>query len=121
MKILIDMNLSPEWVPVLEQNGFEAVHWSNIGDPREQDQEILEWARQGDFIVFTNDLDFGHLLALTQAKGPSVLQVRAQDLLPENLSKIVLEALRQYQDALRAGALVVVDESSLRVRILPIK
>jgi hypothetical protein len=26
MKLLIDMNLSPEWASVLESNGWEAVH-----------------------------------------------------------------------------------------------
>jgi len=28
MKLLLDMNLSPTWVRFLEENGFEAVHWS---------------------------------------------------------------------------------------------
>jgi len=121
MKILIDMNLSPEWVSALTHAGFESLHWSSIGDPRAEDGEILEWARRNDWIVFTNDLDFGHILAFTQASGPSVLQTRAQDLLPENLGEIVFAALRQNRDALEAGALVVIDESSLRVRILPIK
>ncbi|MEH2244110.1 DUF5615 family PIN-like protein [Nostoc sp.] len=32
MKILLDINLSPEWVAVLENAGFEAVHWSTIGN-----------------------------------------------------------------------------------------
>ena len=31
MKILVDMNLSLEWIPVLEEAGFEAIHWSTIG------------------------------------------------------------------------------------------
>lgn len=121
MKILIDMNLSPEWVHALSDAGFEAIHWSSIGDPKAEDGEILNWAQRNDWVVFTNDLDFGHILALTQASGPSVLQTRAQDLLPENLGDIVIAALRQNRDVLRVGALIVVDESSLRVRILPIK
>ena len=33
MKLLIDMNLSPSWVEALRVMGFEAVHWSNVGDP----------------------------------------------------------------------------------------
>jgi predicted nuclease of predicted toxin-antitoxin system len=33
MKILLDMNLSPQWVRFLEQEGFEATHWSTVGDP----------------------------------------------------------------------------------------
>ncbi len=31
MKLLLDMNLSPAWVRFLEENGFEAVHWSTVG------------------------------------------------------------------------------------------
>jgi predicted nuclease of predicted toxin-antitoxin system len=121
MKILVDMNLSPEWIPTLNNAGFEAIHWSGVGSPKAQDVEILEWARRNNWTVFTNDLDFGHILALTQADGPSVLQARAQDLLPENLGEIVVAALRQHREALEAGALIVIDESSLRVRILPIR
>jgi predicted nuclease of predicted toxin-antitoxin system len=33
MKFLIDMNLSPLWVPFLANQGFEAVHWSTVGQP----------------------------------------------------------------------------------------
>lgn len=121
MKILIDMNLSPEWVPFLNGHGFEASHWSETGDPRAQDSEIFEWAARGNHVIFTNDLDFSRILALTQGKGPSVIQVRTQDLLPENLGPIVLKALQEYDGELQAGALIVIDERSLRVRILPIR
>ena len=37
MKFLIDMNLSPLWVPFLGAHGFGAVHWSTVGDPRAPD------------------------------------------------------------------------------------
>ena len=69
MKILIDMNLSPEWVRVLERHGWTAVHWSTVGDPRAEDTVLMDWARRNQHIVFTHDLDFGALLALTQAKA----------------------------------------------------
>jgi hypothetical protein len=32
MKILLDMNLPPRWVEFLQHEGFEAVHWSTVGD-----------------------------------------------------------------------------------------
>jgi predicted nuclease of predicted toxin-antitoxin system len=31
MKILIDMNLSPTWVSILEEAGYKATHWSFVG------------------------------------------------------------------------------------------
>ena len=118
--ILVDMNLSPDWVPVFQRHGWVAVHWSTIGDPRATDRTIMDWASASDHIVFTHDLDFGTMLALTRASGPSVLQVRTENVLPNHLEHLVIAALRQHDADLAAGALVVVDEVRCRVRVLPI-
>ena len=120
VKILVDMNLSPDWVPVLKSHGWLAVHWAAVGDPREGDRVIMDWAVRHEYIVFTHDLDFGTMLALSHAIGPSVLQVRAKDILPEHLKNIVIAALKQHDTDLASGSLVVVDETRTRVRILPI-
>ena len=118
--ILIDMNLSPDWVTVLRQQGWTAVHWSTIGDPRAPDRVLLDWALANGHIVFTHDLDFGTALALTHATGPSVLQVRTQDPWPDRIGALVVAALKQHDADLATGALVVVDENRSRVRVLPI-
>jgi predicted nuclease of predicted toxin-antitoxin system len=68
MKILVDMNLSPTWVPFLADRGFEAVHWSTIGQPSVADEEVLGYAEANGFIVFTHDLDFGMLLAARKTR-----------------------------------------------------
>jgi predicted nuclease of predicted toxin-antitoxin system len=120
LRLLIDMNLSPEWVAELARHGYDAVHWSTVGDPRAADSAIMAWARANGRVVFTHDLDFGTLLALTHADGPSVLQVRGQNILPEHMGGLVAAGLRQYQAALAAGALVVVEQKKSRVRVLPI-
>ncbi len=120
MKILIDMNLSPDWVPALRKQGWNSIHWSEVGDPRAPDVEIMLWAPANGYVVFTHDLDFSSILAATQAQGPSVIQVRAQDILPASLEAVVVAALRQFEKELEAGALVSVDEARSRVRVLPI-
>lgn len=119
MKLLIDMNLSPRWVTFLEDAGHEAVHWYAVGAPDAPDQEIMLWARNNGYVVFTHDLDFTALLAATQATSPSVVQLRAQDVLPESLGSIVVKALHQFEQALKEGALISVDPSRARVRVLP--
>jgi predicted nuclease of predicted toxin-antitoxin system len=121
MKLLVDMNLPPDWVAVLQQAGWESFHWSNIGNPRAADLEIFAWARQNEFVIFTHDLDFGTMLALTQADGPSVVQVRTQDVTPAAIGKLVINALRQFESELAKGALIVLDEATVRARILPLK
>ncbi len=114
------MNLSPDWVPLLRANGFEAVHWSVVGAYDAPDTEIMQWARDHGGVVFTHDLDFGILLAHSKHGGPSVIQVRTQDVSPEHLCPIVLSALRAHGQALESGALLTIDESRSRVRILPL-
>ncbi len=120
IQIVIDMNLSPIWVGELAKHGWHSVHWSSIGDPRALDHEIMSWARSNKHVVFTHDLDFGTMLALTYAAGPSVIQIRGQDVFPAHMASIVVAALRLYESDLATGALVVVDEAKSRVRILPI-
>lgn len=114
------MNLSPDWCAALEHHGWEPVHWSNVGDPRATDATIMAWAMTNGCVVFTHDLDFGTLLAATQARGPSVIQVRAQNVLPDHLGQTVVDAIRQHDAVLEQGALIVVDEARARARILPL-
>ena len=121
MKLLIDMNLSPSWVEALRAMGFESVHWSSVGDPRAPDRELLEYARAGGYVVFTNDLDFGTILAASASASPSVIQVRAADLTPAQLGPLVQAALAQYEEWLEGGALITVEAARLRARILPLK
>lgn len=66
MNLLLDMNLPRSWVGFLNNAGHDAVHWASVGDPRAEDVEIMEYARSEARVVFTHDLDFGMLLALTR-------------------------------------------------------
>lgn len=120
MKLLIDMNLSPEWVPLLEKAGWPAVHWVKVGQPDASDQEILGYARSHGLIIFTHDLDSGAILAATKADCPSVIQLRTQDVTPGHLGAFVITLLHQFEKLLEEGALIIADEKRLRARILPL-
>jgi predicted nuclease of predicted toxin-antitoxin system len=120
-RLLVDMNLSVEWIPLLRDAGHKAVHWSEVGDPRAPDTALMQWARENAYAVFTHDLDFGTMLALSGASFPSVLQVRCLNVLPEAISPLVLALLRAYANEIEQGALVVADERRERVRILPLR
>ncbi len=121
MKFLIDMNLSPDWVRIMEENGFEVIHWSQIGEPNATDKKIFNYARDNNFIVFTHDLDFGDILAATGAKSPSVIQIRTQDTSPNALNKLFLKAIKRFENHLNKGVLITIDPYRSRARILPIK
>lgn len=120
VRVVVDMNLSAEWVPLLARAGWPALHWSEVGDPGAEDTTIMAWAPAEGRVVFTHDLDFGTALALTHAGGPSVIQLRGQRVLPEHVGPLVLAAPGRYEAELTAGALVVVEGARSRVRILPL-
>ena len=121
MKIVVDMNLSPEWVSVLKSAGHEPIHWSQVGAFNAPDREIMEWARTNNYLVFTHDLDFGAILAATDANSPSVFQIRTQDVSPKTLSALVVSSLKQFEKRLNEGALVTVNKKQSKVRVLPLK
>ena len=121
MRLLIDMNLSPRWVGFLAGAGFEAVHWSSLGDPSAADSEIMAHASAHGFVVLTHDLDFSAILAATQGHKPSVVQIRACDTSPDAIGLPVVAALRQMQVELMDGALLTVDPTRTRMRLLPLR
>jgi predicted nuclease of predicted toxin-antitoxin system len=116
VKILVDMNLSP--------HGFRrskiVASPRSVGDGRAPDSELMEWASANECVLFTNDLDFGAILAVTAARAPSVIQVRAHDVSPDHLIEVVVRGLRQHEKILKEGALISIDEARLRSRILPL-
>jgi len=120
MKLLVDMNLSPAWVPFLVQEGFEAVHWSQVGPSDAADVDIMTWAIRNGCVVLTSDLDFGAILAATRGSRPSVVQIRSDRLTPDDIGRVVLRALRQSTADLDGGALLSIDPARGRLRILPI-
>lgn len=120
MKVLLDMNLSPRWVKVLADAGFESAHWSVLGRKNASDAEIMAYARSHNYVVMTHDLDFGAILAATQGEKPSVVQIRAEDVSPEAIGLPIIAALRQMDEALARGALLTIDPNRTRMRILPL-
>ena len=115
------MNLSPRWVDVLVQAGFDAVHWTSEGRADAADVEIMRFAASNDLIVVTQDLDFGAILSASRDNKPSVLQIRADDTNPDRIGVDVVRALRLAASELAQGALVTVEPGRQRLTLLPLR
>lgn len=77
----------------------------------------MAWAVDNNYIVFSHDLDFGTLLAISEAITPSVIQ----DVFPENLSGLVLNALKQFKSELESGTLIMINKEKAKARVPLIK
>ena len=117
---LLDMNLSPAWKPLLEGHGWHTQHRCEAGAANASDAEIMAWAKAQGYCVVTNDLDFSAILAATRASGPSVIQIRGQDLSPATLGMTLLSVLDAARATLQRGAILILDVRTSRIRTLPI-
>jgi predicted nuclease of predicted toxin-antitoxin system len=118
VKFVVDVNLSPAWVAILRDAGHEAVHWSDIGSPDADDEEIVIRAERDGAIILTRDLDFGAYLVVSGRTRPSVVQVKAKRTSPHRYAQLVIQALHQTSYELERGALVTVEFERTRVRLL---
>jgi len=121
MKILVDMNLSPRWVEAFGAAGIEAAHWSAIGAPGAPDDEVMRYARENGFVVLTQDMDFGAMLAANRRDKPSIAQIRADDTTPSTIGPQVIRALKLFGAELDDGALMTIEPDRTRIRLLPLR
>jgi predicted nuclease of predicted toxin-antitoxin system len=115
------MGVSLRTVGALRTRGHDVVHLREKGLQTLPDDQILELARNDGQVVLTFDLDFGDLLAAGGESGPSAVIVRLQNQTPDAVTSRLVPTLEQCEAELRAGAVVIVEESRYRLRRLPIR
>jgi len=82
---------------------------------------ILEFAEQSGEVILTHDTDYGTLLTLHQKSRPSVILFRLEQLNAVILLELLEANLLSLERDLIEGAIVLVEENSIRIRKLPIK
>lgn len=121
MRFLLDENLSPALADLLAEAGHQAVHVRDLDLSRADDEQVLAAAAADDRILMSADTDFGELLARTNADHPSVLLLRRQTgRRAADVTALVVANLDPVRDDLEAGAIVVLDDTRVRVRRLPL-
>lgn len=73
-----------------------------------------------DRVLVTTDTDFGTILALTGAAGPSVMLLRGLGDSASERVAVILDVLPRVDDELSEGAVVVIEQDRHRIRYLPI-
>ena len=121
MRFLVDKNLSRRLVAALATAGHDAVHVADLELRSAPDTDVLEAATAHERIIISSDTDFGTLLAEMRVSAPSMILVRRlSNRRSDELAALILTNLPDVVDALEQGAVVVVEETSIRVRLLPL-
>lgn len=120
MRFLADMGISQSTVRWLSDQGYIATHVRDVGLHRASDAEIVCKAREEGSVVLTCDLDFGDIMAASQEQHPSVIIFRLENEAPANVNKRLKQVLDESSQALRQGAVIIVEDARHRVRLLPV-
>jgi predicted nuclease of predicted toxin-antitoxin system len=120
VRIFLDEAVQHHLAQLLQADGHDATHVRLVEMQGASDEEVMAYAVSSGRIVVTTDTDFGALLALSGAAGPSVMLLRSVgDSLEERYSAIT-RALEVVSGDLLAGVVALVEPDRIRLRRLPI-
>jgi predicted nuclease of predicted toxin-antitoxin system len=121
VRFLIDNALSPLLAAELRDAGHDAMHVRDIGLQAAADNVIFERAAADDRIVVSADTDFAALLALWRVKKPSVILFKQEtSRQPHRQVTLLVANLQRLAPYLDGGCVAVLEESRIRIRVLPI-
>jgi len=121
MNFLLNMNVNRDMAAKLKERGHICRHVGDIGMSRAKDIEIVTEAKRTNEVILTHDLDYGHLLAFSGEKAPSVIILRLRDLRSDDVISRMEAVWTDIERPLLDGAIVSLSDKSLRIRTLPIE
>ncbi len=121
MRLMLDENLSPAMSGYLTEAGHDVLHVRDRGLTSANDETVLAAAAGEDRILISADTDFGTLLARSGATEPSVVLIRrTAGRRAAQQARLLIDNLPAVRDDLEARAVVVLGETTMRIRRLPI-
>jgi predicted nuclease of predicted toxin-antitoxin system len=92
VRLLVDQNVAARVTDLLRRAGHDAVHVSERGLQRAEDDETLSVAVSDNRVIVSEDPDFGALLARSVGRAPSFVLIRSAAPMTPDAQALLLAA-----------------------------
>jgi len=120
MRLLIDNSLSYRLADLLLGIGHDAAHMREHLPFDSPDDVIFDFAAVQRRVLLAQDTDFGTILAKRRSTTPSVVLFRGRRKAVADVFELLTAHIPIISEDLESGAIVVFDDTRIRVRRLPI-
>ena len=94
MRLLLDNNLSPRLVGLLEDSPYEIIHVRAIDLARASDRQVWDYARTNDYVIVSKDADF-HQMSFLFSAPPKVLWIRRGNCTTDEIAALLRDRVRE--------------------------
>lgn len=115
----IRYNLSSKLIELLSELNHQATYVYDIGLSRATGLEIFQYAKDNGMIIISADTDFGYILSEWNSSQPSVILFRYLSLNPTILIEYLKRIIKDFEEELIKGSIIVVQPDKVRIRRLP--
>lgn len=121
MRFLGDIPIGRATIEHLTAHGHDAVHVSALLPSTATDLEIVDAAIREGRTILCFDLDFSAIVAASGLRAPSVVTFRTRIRNSRYINRRLDAVLEVIEPELTRGAMVTVDDGSVRIRTIPIR
>ncbi len=109
MKFMVDECTGPAVAKWLENKGHDVFSVYEVARG-ESDIELIRKAKEEDYILITNDKDFGELVFRLDEPHSGIILLRLDDERSENKKNVLKELLKYHRNELKDNFVVVTEE-----------
>ncbi len=120
MRFLVDLNMSPRTVALLNDLGHDAIAGKEVMPPRSPDSEIVALAIEENRVVVTMDSDISRIIAESGWTEPSAILIRMPNASVEVVNRALASTLPEVEASLLRGAIISIDGVRHRTHPLPV-
>lgn len=115
IQFLLDAGVPRSIQRFLESQGYRVSHVADLDLMAANDEQIYEYASNGNYTLISRDKDFGNLLEYA-LKDAGIIIIRDLNLGAQELVDLFKAAWHEIDPSDVVGALIIIDRNKLRLR-----